>query len=104
MRELEGFALALRIQEDSTLAGPRLMMLSSLDVRSLGPELRATGLADYLVKPVTRASLLKSMLKVLGDRRQPVFLAGRPTGPRANRELHVLLAEDNVVNQKVAVQ
>jgi signal transduction histidine kinase/CheY-like chemotaxis protein len=103
MPGMDGFTLARMIQADSTLAGPRLMMLSSLDVSSHGPELRATGLADYLVKPVTRPSLLKSVLKVLADRRQPMLLAGHPAISGDSRELRILLAEDNVINQKVAV-
>ncbi len=101
MPEMDGFTVARRIQEDPTLAGPPIMMLSSLDVRSAGPDLREAGLARFIVKPVTRERLLKSILEVLGERRQHTVMAYRPENAGANRRLHILLAEDNPINQRV---
>ena len=100
MPEVDGFSLARQMQEDPALAGPRIMMLSSLDIKSLVPELRVSG--HYLVKPVTRANLLAAILNVLGEGHPQ--LAGSNSSPPARpvRPLHILLAEDNVVNQKVA--
>jgi len=97
---MDGFALARRIRQDPSLASPPVMMLSSLDIGSIGPELRETG--HYLVKPVTRANLLNAILKVLGAAQQPPA-PSRATAPTATgRPLHVLLADDNAVNRKVA--
>jgi CheY-like chemotaxis protein len=101
MPDMDGFTLARRIQEDPTLAGPRLMMLSSVDATASGPELRATGLAHYIVKPITRAGLLKAILKVLGDRREIAVTAAPRLEEPPSGGMRVLLAEDNVVNQKV---
>jgi CheY-like chemotaxis protein len=103
MPEMDGFTVARRIQEDPTLVGPRIMMLSSVDVKISGPELRASGLAHYVVKPVTREGLLKAILRVLGERREHHVVAGNPSGALPGRSLRILLAEDNLVNQKVAV-
>jgi two-component system, sensor histidine kinase and response regulator len=102
MPEMDGFTLAKLIQDDPRLAGPRVMMLSSLDISSLGPELRSTG--HYLVKPVTRANLLSAILKVLGEGQQRIVPSQSVVRPRTGRALHVLLAEDNAVNQKVAAR
>ena len=63
MPEMDGFTVARRIHQDRILAGPPIIMLSSVDVRSIGREVGEVGLAHYLVKPVTRARLLKSILK-----------------------------------------
>jgi len=102
MPEVDGFTLARQIQEDPALAGPRIMMLSSLDISSVGAKLRDP--IDYLVKPVTRASLLSAILKLLGEG-QPPAVTSRPAPPPANRRpLHILLAEDNAINQKVVVR
>ena len=101
MPEMDGFTVARRIQEDPTMAGPAIMMLSSSDVPSAGPELREAGLPHYIVKPVARESLLKAILEVLGERRQHAPRAYRPKKAVANRQLHILLAEDNLVNQRV---
>ncbi|HLK62194.1 MAG TPA: response regulator [Bryobacteraceae bacterium] len=100
MPEMDGFALARHIQDDPTLAGPRIMMLSSVEASAAGPGLRATGLAHYVVKPVTKASLLKAVLTVLGEHGPRVTAAysGANESPDAMR---ILLAEDNIVNQKV---
>jgi two-component system, sensor histidine kinase and response regulator len=101
MPDMDGFAVARSIQEDPALAGPRIMMLSSVDVPSA---LRADemGLAHYVVKPVTRANLLKAILKVVGQRQQTGIRPFRPAPSHSARPLHILVAEDNLVNQRVA--
>ncbi len=102
MPEVDGFALSRRIQEDPVLITPRIVMLSSLDVGSLGPELRDSG--HYIVKPVTRDNLLGAILNELGDKQeQPVRLNAIPHSTTVG-PLHILLAEDNIVNQKVALR
>ena len=101
MHGMDGFALASRIQQDHTFAGPRIMMLSSVDVRSMPPERRAGGISEHLVKPVTRASLLQAIGKVLGQPRKVPATSDRPVLSGATRPLRILLAEDNPVNQKV---
>jgi CheY-like chemotaxis protein len=102
MPDMDGFTLARQIREDPTLAGPQIMMLSSMDVGSVGPELRSTG--HYLVKPVTRANLLGAILKVLGEGQQRMGPSRITVRATTGRGLHVLLAEDNAVNQKVAAR
>jgi two-component system sensor histidine kinase/response regulator len=108
MPDMDGFTLARRIQEDPALAGAQVMMLSSMDLGYARPELRQTG--HYLVKPVTRANLLSAILKVLGE--GPQRLVGsrgenstrRPVRAATGQPLRILLAEDNIVNQKVGAR
>jgi signal transduction histidine kinase/DNA-binding response OmpR family regulator len=102
MPDMDGFTLARRIQEDPALAGPQVMMLSSIDIGSAGPELRKTG--HYLVKPVTRANLLSAILKVLGERQQLTVASRIAVRPATGRPLRILLAEDNLINQKVGAR
>jgi len=104
MPEMDGFTLASRIQQERTFAGPRIMMLSSGDVRSVSPQLCADGISSCLVKPVTRSNLLKSVLKVLGQPQQLTPDADTLSGSTATRRLRILLAEDNQVNQRLAVR
>jgi CheY-like chemotaxis protein len=102
MPGMDGFALAREIQRDPMLAGPRIMMLSSLDLRSLQPDLRESG--HYLTKPVTRDNLFKAILNVLGSIPEAPASEQRASRPAARRPLRVLLAEDNAINQKVAAR
>ena len=103
MPEMDGFALARRIQEDRLPAGPRIVMLHSLDARAAASERSAGGMAEYLVKPVTRAKLLKSIRKALG--REPLPRPSEMSARSgATRPLRILLAEDNPVNRMVAVR
>ena len=102
MADMDGFTLAARIQQDPALCAPQVMMLSSLDIGSIRPELRETG--HYVVKPVTRPNLLSAILRVLGAE-PPRLVPARVAVPSSTgRPLRILLAEDNAVNQKVAAR
>jgi two-component system, sensor histidine kinase and response regulator len=105
MPEMDGFTFAREIKDDPALDGPRIMMLSSVDVRYIGPELRATNLAHCVVKPVTRASLLRTVLTALGESQQQTVACDRSVAASTTQHpLRILLAEDNLVNQRVAAR
>ena len=103
MPEMDGYMLAEAIQGRADLAGAKLMMLTSTARMPDLERCRALGISSYLVKPVKRAELLTAVLGVLGA---PV--APHPPLPgaaqTAMRPLEVLVAEDNPVNQKLAVR
>jgi signal transduction histidine kinase/CheY-like chemotaxis protein len=102
MPDVDGVSLATKIHEDPALAGTRIMMLSSLDIGCMDTELRTSG--HYVVKPVTRENLLDAILKVLGEGQQHLVSTASMLPATAARPLHVLLSEDNLVNQKVAAR
>jgi CheY-like chemotaxis protein len=102
MPDMDGFTLARQIQEDLALAGTRIMMLSSLDIGSIGPELRE--MLHYVVKPVTRPNLMSAILRAMGEERQALVQTRGAVRAATERPLRILLAEDNVVNQKVAAR
>ncbi len=107
MPEMDGFALVEHIQRSPKLAGPTIMMLSSAGQPGDLARARQLGVAAYLTKPIKQADLLDALLAAMGmqsavapepaPRTAPV----RSRGPRA---LRILLAEDNPVNQKLAVR
>jgi signal transduction histidine kinase/DNA-binding response OmpR family regulator len=107
MPEMDGFMLAQRIKENPAFAGAAIMMLSSADLQGDARRCREIGIDLYLVKPVTQPELCRAILKVLRGAPVPVMPAA--PGPSARlappaRTLRVLLAEDNEVNQKLAVR
>ncbi|HEY5315044.1 MAG TPA: response regulator, partial [Pirellulales bacterium] len=106
MPEMDGFALAEKIKQHPGLVGATLMMLSSADRRGEAARLRDAGLAAYLAKPVKQSELLNSIVNVLSlskDHARRPRPAHQPFG-LAGHKLHLLLAEDNAINQRVAVR
>jgi signal transduction histidine kinase/CheY-like chemotaxis protein len=114
MPEMDGFALAAEIRKRPELAGAAIMMLSSGDRRGDAERCRALGLVRYLVKPVKQSDLMDALVEALGASgpaaERPVRLAGPAMVGAARRAapvcrpLRVLLAEDNVVNQRLAIR
>ena len=114
MPEMDGEMLGRAIKADPLLRDTRLIMLSSAGMRSDFARLRDAGFAAYLTKPV-KPSLLFDTLATVCDAAPPTSMlalqravaAPSPfTNTRAaNGEsvrYRILLAEDNIVNQKVA--
>jgi CheY-like chemotaxis protein/HPt (histidine-containing phosphotransfer) domain-containing protein len=103
---MDGFALAEQIKSAPELATATIMMLSSADRQSDAARCRALGVACYLVKPIKQSDLLDAILTMLAATPE------RPPAPRAvpsrpvesGRSLRILLAEDVVVNQMLAVR
>src|SRR5262249_6778325 len=102
MPELDGFGLARRIRQEAALADCLLVMLTSAGHPKDVARCRELGISAYLTKPIKESDLLAALLTALGCapiRAEPAGRAG------ANcRSLRVLLAEDNLVNQYVAVE
>jgi CheY-like chemotaxis protein len=112
MPEMDGFALVERIRQDPTFAPPTIMMLTSADRKGDTNRCRNLGLAAYLVKPIKAAELRDAITSCLDTNHpgpSPKLLApGRTSaspapGETAVAPLRILLAEDNPVNQRVAL-
>src|SRR5262249_18171552 len=111
MPELDGFELAEQIGRLPELAGSRMIILASADQRADISRCRELGVAAFLTKPVKQSELLDAILTVFDPTRADVKGASRrirvhrsPTPrPQPARRLRILLAEDNPVNQRLAV-
>ena len=107
MPDMDGFALAERIKKDPTLAGAMVMMLTSAGQRGDAARCRELGIVVYLMKPVRQPELLNAILLALGQvsqRPKRTPLITRHTLREARRKLRILLAEDNLVNRRLAVR
>jgi two-component system, sensor histidine kinase and response regulator len=107
MPDGDGFSLAERIRQDRRLAGATIMMLTSSGQRGDVARCRELGIAVYLIKPVRQSELLEAILSVLGrsfPSSKRTAVVTRHTLRENRRKLHILVAEDNVVNQHLAVR
>jgi PAS domain S-box-containing protein len=103
MPEKDGFTLAEEVKQSPDLAAAMVMMLTSGPKRGDGARCRTLGMASYLTKPVRQSELREALLRVLGGRDQKTpMLVTRHVLSGDHSSLRILLAEDNVVNQKVA--
>jgi two-component system sensor histidine kinase/response regulator len=101
---LDGFGVAERIRDNPGLVGARIMMLTSAGLRGDAGRCRELGVAAYLTKPVTPSELLDAIVNALlpATAAQHDALVTRHSTREARRRLHVLVAEDNIVNQTLA--
>jgi PAS domain S-box-containing protein len=108
MAGMDGWMLAKAIKADPLLSGTRLVMMTSLDRLEDEATMRAAGLDAYLTKPVRHAQLFESLTKVIANEpNQPKGAESDykrvPAGSTSPTGMRILIAEDNIVNQKVAV-
>ncbi|HUY33783.1 MAG TPA: PAS domain S-box protein [Pirellulales bacterium] len=104
MPDLDGFALADEIHQHVELAGATIMMLTSGDRPGDMARCQQLGIAAHLMKPIKQSELLDSIMAVLGAQHAAAGrAAAEEPAATASRQLRVLLAEDSLVNQKLAV-
>ena len=105
MPDLDGFAVAERIRQQPALAGVTVMLLTSDVMSGDLARCRELGVARHLVKPFTPSELLNAVLLALGQSVEPTTPLARASREASiNKRLHVLVAEDNAVNQRVIVR
>ncbi|MEH1805904.1 response regulator [Nostoc sp.] len=116
MPEIDGMTLGEQIKANSAIAGLPLIMLTSTNQRDEIQRSLKIGFAAYLVKPVKPSRLLDTIMTILGTHPEEESEVKIPDlklkNPENNRnyyspkshKLRILLAEDNLVNQKVALK
>ncbi len=107
MPDIDGFSVAERIKVDPALAGAAIMMLTTVGQRGDAARCRELGIAAYLTKPVARSELLEAIQIALRMRKSAggqASLVTRHSLRDHRHQLRILLAEDNLVNQKLAVR
>jgi signal transduction histidine kinase/DNA-binding response OmpR family regulator len=104
MPVMDGFEVAREIRGDAPLAGPVIMMLSSSGHSGESARCQEIGVDHHLTKPVDQRDLLGAMNRALAHEMpaRPVLPAVMLATDLPERRLRVLLAEDNVVNQRLA--
>jgi CheY-like chemotaxis protein len=108
MPEVDGFALVEQIRRNPGLKGAIIMMLTSASQSGDAARCRELGVVRYLTKPIGQSELLDAILQAVGSKPQAVALLSGPSThlplPERRKGFRILLAEDNLVNQLLAVR
>jgi two-component system, sensor histidine kinase and response regulator len=111
MPDCDGAELGRIIVEDEDLEPTRLILLTSSGQRGEGQMFADIGFAGYLLKPVAQRDLTECLMLALANESdtwrthaQPIITRHALRAQRARSQNRILLAEDNVVNQTVAVR
>lgn len=118
MPEIDGEMLGMQIKADPALATSRLIMMTSLNEAGASKRTLKKGFSAYLVKPVRQSRLLDCLMEVINtpasSTLQLVPSKNLALSANENQEeqdsldrsipkLKILLAEDSLINQKVAL-
>ena len=106
MPSMDGFTLVEQVRQVPGLSTIAIMMLTSAGHLGDAERCKKLGITSYLLKPVRKWELLNSILKIVGeaDSIRPRTETVQDHGAPSSTPLHILLAEDNRVNQRVAVR
>jgi two-component system sensor histidine kinase/response regulator len=111
MPDCDGAELGRIIIQDESIKSTRLILLTSSGQRGDGQLFADIGFAGYLLKPVTQRDLTECLILALANtahswhlQSQPMITRHALRAQRIRSGNQILLAEDNPVNQKVAVR
>ena len=113
MPGMDGMVTAKAILADPSISSTRLILLTAFDEVGLGQQALQSGFSSYLTKPVKQLALMDALARALDalspeemtfrTQRAQTRQAPAPTQDQPKRRLRILLAEDNAVNQKLAL-
>ncbi len=120
MPEMDGLQLARMIKSEPGIAGTRLILLTSMGNQN-APMMKQAGFSAGLAKPVRQSQLFDCIANVMADTLTAVETSGNANsvhpsslklnvapvskaGAKPRKRLRILVAEDNAVNQTVAVR
>jgi len=114
MPEMDGLMLARTIKSDPAIAATRLVLLTSLGNQLDAEDMKKAGIEACVLKPVKQARLFNRVAEVMAGH-QPLarkktqtatLTMKSPVTPPpglSGKPVRILLAEDNIINQKVAL-
>jgi CheY-like chemotaxis protein/HPt (histidine-containing phosphotransfer) domain-containing protein len=112
MPGMDGIKLLEEVKKQSSLSHTKMMLCTGYDEKGLAEDAGKKGFAGYLTKPVQQSRLFNSIANVVLNRHviaEPFASKAEPLGnidlasDPSVQSLMILLADDNVVNQKVAL-
>ena len=105
MPQGDGLTLSRLVKSDPSIAAVRIIVLTSMGNLLEAGVMQSIGIDASLTKPVKQSALYDAIANAMSRKRshRPPAATTPPKLP-LRRNVHILVAEDNVVNQKVAVR
>ena len=110
MPQMDGETLGRKILADKELKSTLLIMMTSLGMRGDAKRLKEAGFKAYLTKPVKQSHLYNCLITVWGGEicstgsEKQQLVTSHTLSENKHRSTRVLVVEDNVINQKVALK
>ncbi len=106
MPDTDGFELAKIMKQWEDMPKSFIMMLTSAGLRGDVKRCKELGISAYLTKPIKQSELIHSIKATLSlagiSQDENICLTKHMIREVASNKLHVLLVEDNLINQKLA--
>ena len=102
MPEMDGVQTGARIKGDPSIADAKLLLVSAYDGARASVDDPSSSFSSYLTKPVRERRLYDAIAQVLAGAAPGVERIEKHETPAPAAEIHVLLVDDNAINQRVA--
>ena len=111
MPEMDGIEMAHHTRNTALRKQPHLIMVTAYGREEAIRGAQKAGIEDFLIKPVSASTLFDSIAQVFGGARQPESrqsesdrVSNTMSDLGSIRGAHILLVEDNEINQEVATE
>jgi len=104
MPGMDGFEVAKKIKQMPKYTDAPIILLSSAEEKGDRKRAKELGISDVLIKPVRRSKLYNSIVSALVKKEKAKVSETKIESALKGKPLKVLLAEDNLINQKLAVR
>lgn len=103
MPGMDGIEVAEKIRGIKEYRKVPIIMLSSSEYRAMRERAEQIAVSQYIIKPITRSRLFDAIAESISKDRVTKMPRPKRRPKKIGKQLNILLAEDNPVNQKVAV-
>jgi PAS domain S-box-containing protein len=105
MPEMDGLQASRHIKSDETLANPpHIVLVTAFGREEVREEAERLKLDGFLVKPVTKSMIVDTLVNVFGEEGAKEAASVEDAQAAKLRGARILLAEDNDINQQIAVE
>ena len=105
MPGLDGVETARRIRADSSLKSvPAIIMITAFGREEVRSEAELAGVNGFLIKPVNQSTLIDALVEIFAPEHMTAVREAAEAAAYDLNGLRVLLAEDNAINQQIAVE